>query len=703
VKGRRTACGVRELALCALLQVACGSGDVSGASTTSDAGGEVAEGAVLPQEAGAGVEASAGEGAAFPASEAGAGSPEAGGDATAEGPAGSCQASSNANFCVSPNGQGQTCSPSAPCSLQTAQSLVAQRTSNMQGDLTVELLGGVYAMESPLKFGVQDGGSNGHVVHYVAAAGASPVLSGGLRLQNWTLHDSTKGIYQTSVPAGFDTRQLYVNGKRAQRARTVLAAMVPDHAILGDGAHATSGGYSVTIPGMTSWTHVQNIEAVSNSWWEIRRCPLASVSQGEILVQSQCWANGTSNGAISMSNGLNWLENAYEFLTQPGQWYLDKTAGVMYYMPNPGEDLTTATVVAGQTEQLITGSGTLGSNGSPQFVQNLAFEGLTFAYATWLTPNASGYTPTQAGVGSSGPMLAHVSFSRAKDVTFLSNTFLHLGAAALNFDTGSQNITIQGNAFEDVSGSALQMGNPDDGAQTNSALQSSGHLISNNYASQTGVEYLDTPVFTFFFSANTVIEQNEVANAPYTGISFGWGWGAGSDYTANDLFKQNYIHDVMQSLFDGGGIYTNGAGGGTQEQLNYFDRIGSDAGPQVCEQGGGYHGYAALYHDNGGTNFSDSQNVITNMFCGGYWTLFQVGDTALKSMDEYVDVDNVEGCGGALVSGPSSCLNSSGNSCTGTTVFGQSPPAAAQAIMSGAGLTAQYQPIKKISPTGVLY
>ena len=76
----------------------------------------------------------------------------------------------------------------------------------------------------------------------------------------------------------------------------------------------------------------------------------------------------------------------------PGQWYLDY-AGVLYYIPLPGQDIITADVELPVLETLVVGQGTLDNP-----IHNIRFEGLTFSYATWLGPNSdNGYVSDQSG------------------------------------------------------------------------------------------------------------------------------------------------------------------------------------------------------------------------------------------------------------------------------------------------------------------
>jgi hypothetical protein len=598
---------------------------------------------------------------------------------------GSCPTGS---LCVSPSGTGNTCSAAAPCSLTTAQAHARLLSPTQTSDVVVTLLGGAYALDAPLSFSTADSGNAGHLVKYVAAAGASPILSGGMRISNFTLHDSAKGIYAAPVPAGFDTREVYVNGTRANRAHLSLSPGLAGPPVLGGGATATSTGYAVTIPGMTSWTNVTSIEAVAKTWWVEYRCPLASVAQGALVVDSACWSAANLDSFDAMNASLTSLENAYAFLAEPGDFYLDTTAATLYYIPRAGEDLSTATVIAARTEQLLVMDGT----------KNLSLEGLTFAYATWLAPNTTGFPEIQAGVlfPSYALMGSAATLSGVNGVSFKGDRFMHIGGQALAILNGSQGVTVDGNLFYDVGGGGIYLGNPNDAAQTNPALQTASDTITNTYFDSIGLLYVGTPAITAFYTRSANISHNEIANTGYDAISLGWGWGTAS-YAANNTIQANYIHDVMLSGYDGGGIYTLSAQSGTTLTGNFIENFGTTG---ACQTASGYEGWSGLYHDQGSGNYSDTNNVVRGGRCNGYWLFLQLGAAVTNNTvnQSYVDVDHVFPTGGDHTT-----LDQYGNVVSNVTVFGTGPlPAAAQAIVNAAGLDSSHQALKQID-TSSLY
>ena len=188
---------------------------------------------------------------------------------------------------ASPSGSGSSCSASQPCSLTGAQAAVRSMVGSMSGDIVVQLADGVYRMTSPLTFTAADSGTNGHTVVWQAAASAHPVISGAKAVTGWTLADSSKNIWRASVGAGLDTRQLYVNGAEATRARTALNR---------SDFTATTAGLKFTNSALSYLNNVANqnrveVEAI-NSFTD-RYSPVQSIAGNLLTMQQPAWNNNT--------------------------------------------------------------------------------------------------------------------------------------------------------------------------------------------------------------------------------------------------------------------------------------------------------------------------------------------------------------------------------------------------------------------------
>ncbi|MER7847862.1 hypothetical protein ABTZ03_28405 [Kitasatospora sp. NPDC096077] len=267
---------------------------------------------------------------------------------------------------ATPNGTGDDCTREEPCGLDTARDRAARHAARATGDTVVLLRGGTYRRDTPLRLGPADSGQHGHRIVYAAYPGERPVLSGARQVTGFTPYDTTRGIYRATVPVGTRSRQLFVDGERAERARGPLNPA---------GFTASGSAFVTSDPAYAAFTHQSDVEVVDNAWWKHMRCPLASITPttgggSSLNLDPACFrTNNTAvpnpgfpfNGAgLPALAGVSWVENAYQLLTQPGQFYLDSTAGQLYYLPRPGQDLTTADVELPVQEELLDLSGTPG-------------------------------------------------------------------------------------------------------------------------------------------------------------------------------------------------------------------------------------------------------------------------------------------------------------------------------------------------------
>lgn len=504
--------------------------------------------------------------------------------------------------------------------LARARDAVRSVNTNMRRDVTVELYGGTYRLTKPLMLTPGDSGTNGHFVVYRAVDGQRPVITGARRVTGWRLYDAAKGIYRARVGA-LRSRQLYVDGIRATRARSEEFPA---------GFTATSTGFTAPDGTIASWPDADQLELVGTAAFRMHRCGVASVSGTTITAEQPCWTNARLEPGVSLDK-LRWLENAYELLDAPREWYLS-TDGWLYYKPGAGENLSNADVELPVLEQLIDGRGSLHTP-----ISHVRFEGITFTAATWLQPSSSlGYADLQAGfhvtqtpanpgwTGERTPGAVTVEHDR--DVTFARNRFEHLGAVGLDLGTGTQRATVIGNRFDDISGSGLQLGGiePADHHPADSADETTGNTVDDNVVTDVGAEYWDTVGLFFGYVNHTTVAHNEVSNLPYTAISLGWGWGStdaggNPEYPDNggnpvydtpttshdNLVSANRITDVMLRSYDGGGIYNLGASPGTVVRENMLTDLPAVPGTNARRR--------ALYADEGTKNVLWTRNVLSNV------------------------------------------------------------------------------------------
>ena len=494
------------------------------------------------------------------------------------------QRAGNSLYVAVDGNDGATGTIDAPLkTIERARDIVRTKNAGMATDITVNLRGGTYYLKEPLHFEPLDSGSNNHYVIYQSYSGEKAIISGGRPIVDWMLHDAERNIWKAQA-GDLNTRQLYVNGKRAIRARS--KGPLP-------GAIATENGFTTTDTAMAAWRNIGDIEFVFNAMWNQPRCGVEKI-EGASITMKQPGLDMCRHKAGTVVDLPEWIENAYELLDSEGEWYLDRAEKMIYYKPRAGEDMASSTVIAPVLETLISGDG-----GIDKPVHHLRFEGLTFSHATWLRPNDNnGFAEIQicfcrhpqATVANNWEMdtwvktPANITFKYGKSIIFEQNRFSHLGACGLGFEAGSQGNMIAGNEFTDISASAIQLGDGNNNMPKDKRDILRDNAVSNNYIHHIGAEYPGGVAIAVLYGQGTQILHNEIAHLPYTGISIGWGWGAPS-IARDSIIAYNHIHDYMSALIDGGGIYSLGSQPGNiyhsnwiHNQNNYFGGIYLDDG-----------------------------------------------------------------------------------------------------------------------------
>jgi hypothetical protein len=610
-----------------------------------------------------------------------------------------------------------------------ARDLVRARNQQMTADLVVYLAPGTYRLSAPLLLDARDSGSGGHnVVYRSAVEGQRAVVSGGVAVSGWKLADRARNLWSAPAPASLEnTRQLYVNGVRAHRSRGRLPVDVTP----------TDTGYTASSAAMASWRNASDIEFVytggNSIWnehsqglgpWTEPRCPVAGIEGAAIAMAQPCWANSTKRimlpsnertanlvGGASVGKQPAYIENAYELLGTPGEWYFDRPTRTLYYVPRPGEDLARADVEAPAVESLIEASGTADAP-----VHNLVFRGLQFSYATWLRPSTpEGFSEIQANYTLTGArawatqglctlvpggecpygawtkLPGNVRLRYSHDIAFRGDVFIHLGAAGLDLGDGAQSDAVEGCAFTDISGNGVELGAVDQPLATGAGI-TRDNRIRNNHIWNIGAEYRGGIGIVVGYAQRSTIEHNQIEQTPYAAISMGWGgWPdkirqpGQANYSENNRVANNRISHFMLVLADGGGIYTQGL---TGPDLAHGERV---TGNVVTEQFGSGHG---IYTDNGSCNITVAGNVMFHLNFDNWGSRHKdYYNGADGSANDPLDIlDNYWQQGGADASASNVTLR--GNRTIGS--LDQAP----RAVLDAAGLEPAFQGLlrERIAP-----
>lgn len=476
---------------------------------------------------------------------------------------------------------------------------------------------GVYAFEEPLFIRPEDAGTETSPTIIEAMPNETPVFSGGMPIKGWKkatgviagLPMAAKGrVWVADAPmvggSVLDFRQLWVNDIKATRAKYPNGDTM-DRILSWDRKNATC---RIPSKGLPALTNVDGLEMLIHQWWAVANLRIKSIKrqgdsarllfhQPESRIQSEHpwpapWiSKETGNSAF-------YLTNAIQFLDQPGEWFLDKKNGRIYYWPRSNEDLLTAAVIAPSLETLVRIQGTVDAP-----VTHVFFKGISFQYTSWMRPSTQGHVPHQAGMymldayklktpGTAakktlenqawiGRPAAAVEIDFADKTGFENCRFKHLASTGLDYRKGVHDNVIKGNLFKDIGGTSILAGvysdeateihlpyNPKDEREVCSGMEIDNNLITNATNEDWGCVGIGLG-----YTKNSTVSHNEIEDVHYSAISMGWGWSSTANAMKNNKIIGNKIHHYGKSQYDCAGIYTLNAQPGSVISENYVDSI----------------------------------------------------------------------------------------------------------------------------------
>ena len=472
--------------------------------------------------------------------------------------------------------------------------------NRIQGGITIYMEGGTYAFYEPVFIRPEDSGTKESPTIIRSVGDEKVILSGGISINGWKKQGK---VWVADVPAfngrPLDFRQLWVNGKKAVRARDV-----EDFEKMNRICSVDEKNEILYVPAVSIRRLIDNkgnlkakyAEMVLHQMWCVANLRIRSVEvqgdsaairfhQPESRIQFEHpWPRPmvTTDG----HNSAFYLTNARELQDVPGEWYHDIDARKVYYYPREGEKMQEAEVIVPAVETLVRVEGTL-----DRPVRHIRFEKITFSYTTWMRPSEKGHVPLQAGMyltdgyridpkmqrnylnhpldnqGWLGRPAAAVRVVAARQIDFERCRFEHLGSTGLDYEEAVQGGVVRGCLFRDIAGNGLLVGsfspaahethlpyNPADRREVCTQQQ-----INNCYFTEIGNEDWGCLAIAAGYVGDVNIEHNEISEVPYSGISLGWGWTQTVNCMRNNRVHANLIHHYAKHMYDVAGIYTLGS------------------------------------------------------------------------------------------------------------------------------------------------
>ena len=448
--------------------------------------------------------------------------------------------------------------------------------------VTIHLSKGVYRLYEPLRLRPEDSG--------LTIEGSDAVISGGIKILEWKQQGK---LLVADVPdfngRPIDFRQLWVNGKKATRARDVS-----DFEKMFRIRTYDKKGQILWVPkkAVERILNAPYAEMVLHEMWCTSNLRIKS-----IRIQGDSAAIRFHNPEAKLQFEHPWpspmtpntghpspfyLTNAKELLDEPGEWYHDIRAHKLYYLPQQGETVKEAIVPVMET--LVEFIGT-----AEHPVRNITFKGITFSHTTWMRPSEKGHVPLQAGMylteayklrpqidrpnnhkldnqGWLGRADAAIELRYTEAINFDGCRFEHLGGSGLDYVIGCRRGMTTNCTFTDIAMNGYVCGSfSPEGLETHLPYQPTdfrevctGQTIAQSEFYDVTNEDWGCVAIAAGYVNEITIEHNTIHDVSYTGISLGWGWNRDLVCMKDNKVHANLIYNYAQHMYDCAGIYTLG-------------------------------------------------------------------------------------------------------------------------------------------------
>jgi hypothetical protein len=446
-----------------------------------------------------------------------------------------------------------------PCkTLHRAQALArAQLERGNDQPIDVVIAPGAYELDRPLVLGPQDSGTADAPVTWRAAdMDDKPVLSAGRLIHGAWQPSDTPGVWFIDVPGtkrdasdgGWNFRQLFVDGERATRAR--FPNKDADNPFL----YATGGArdHALIDPAIIKDGWLNESDAQINlvvDWLFFNQWnTIASIDPG---AGKLVFTEDERHGRVFKNNWF-YIEGVFVELDRPGEWYLDRGLGRLYYMPQPGKDPNAMRFVAPRLDRLIHVKGDVNRG---THVRHVRFDGLELRHTRFTLGHIAPRVHTDAAI----------RFENTHDSAVTNCVFENLGGYAMWLHLDCQRNVFDRNRVFDAGGGGVLLTGARLSYMDDSKVYTPGdpaskvapilNRITRNTVQRCGqIRYYGGGVHLDSRPANmSMLPGNYIAHNHFQDLSRNGVFAFRNQ--GGNVVEYNHIHDAMQTTIDGACIH----------------------------------------------------------------------------------------------------------------------------------------------------
>lgn len=465
-------------------------------------------------------------------------------------------------------------------------SAAKEKAKSLEGEVTVCFREGTYTVEDTVNF---DGSDKSDVV-YRAYDGEKVMFTSGSPYTGFE-ECTVNGVRAFKKDIGKDADFNILFNEKTTLSQTrypesgyLYVSDVPDSSKYNEGneeVHTACSGMVVNKEDFRDFKNITDITIKLLHYWKDENLLISSYNGETGYVEF----NKLSTMNIR-KNDRFFLQNVFETLKNPGQWYLDKAEGILYVIPEAGDAPESYTVWGSTTETMISVDGADG----------ISFENILF--------RANGYylLPQREFSQAAYDVKSCISYRNAKNFHIKNCEFRDIAACSVFLGSNVQNASVESCLFNNIGAQAVYVRGENIDADDPTVTKNI--TITNNQISEFGRTYFNA-VAVLVIHANSVdITHNEIHDGYYTAISVGWVWGYSYNVCYNNRVCDNLIYNIGQGwLSDMGGIYMLGNQPNTVVSGNVIHNVSADP------EEGGYGGWG-IYLDEGSSYMLVEKNLV---------------------------------------------------------------------------------------------